>query len=78
MSITKVVKTTKEEFSLAVEKLVVEKGMEYMEAIIHEANTRGLELEIIPKLINQGLKASLEVESMALNLIEKQPQLPIE
>lgn len=67
----------KETFSLEVETFVAKHGARYLDAILEVATDKGLELEVVPKLLTTRLKELLENESMQFNLIEKKDQLPL-
>jgi hypothetical protein len=61
-----------------IEKIVVEKQISYLEAIIHYCETNKIEVETAAKLINTKIKKTLEYEASELNLLkEKNNKLPI-
>lgn len=64
-----VIKVTKDGFSLEIEKLIAEKNMEVMEAIVHLAQSKNIELETVPKLLTQRIKEMLESEAHEMNLL---------
>ena len=48
-----------------------------MDAIITYCEEHGLEMEVAAALVNDVLKAKIEIEAMDLNYIEKIDRLPI-
>tara|TARA_Y100000310_G_scaffold146925_1_gene146224 strand:- start:1260 stop:1514 length:255 start_codon:yes stop_codon:yes gene_type:complete len=58
-------------FSLAIEKMSMESDMSYMDAIFAFCEERDIDLDVVPKLINQSLKDKLEVEARELNFLPK-------
>ena len=70
---------TKKRFSTAVEKLVVETGLTYLDAMLLVVEDNGIEMANISNLITDSLRDKLEVEAVTLNLIsgEKGNTLPI-
>ena len=61
------------DFSKAVEKIVEETEYNYLEAIMLHAETNGIELESVPKLLTQKLKVELQKESYEMNRLGKKP-----
>lgn len=55
------------------------KGMKYIDAIIHFCEQNNLDVESIPKLISKPLKEKLKCEAMELNLLKRtsHAKLPI-
>lgn len=72
---------TKEEmskFSKAIESIVSESGLNYIEAIVDYCTETGLEIEVAASLVNANLKAKLENNAFDLNMIRgKGSRLPI-
>lgn len=65
---------TKEEvssFSLAIEELVWEKDISYMEAIVLHCERTGFEIEIAAKMISGVLKSKIKIEAEDLNFLPK-------
>lgn len=65
---------TKEEvssFSLAIEELVWEKDISYMEAVILHCERTGFEIEIAAKMISGVLKSKIKIEAEDLNFLPK-------
>lgn len=66
-------------FTAAIEQMVAEKKMEYMDAILIYCQQTGIEIESVPKLISQTIKEKLSDEAHALNMLgPKSPSLPFE
>ena len=61
---------TKKRFTLAVETLVVQDKMSYMDAITYIVEDRSMDYNNIKKLLSDSIKAKLEAEASDLNLIE--------
>lgn len=66
---------TKQDFAMAIEKLVKTKEMSYVEAIIHYCDANTLDPVDISKLCVGSLKAKLEVEAQRNNLLPKTSSL---
>ena len=65
-------------FSMKIEKLVIEKKIPYMDAIVHYCDNSGMEIETAAKLINTKIKQSIASEASDLNMMkEKINKLPI-
>ena len=47
------------------------KGMKYIDAIVHFCEQNNLDVESIPKLISKPLKEKLKCEAMDLNLLKR-------
>lgn len=61
---------TKKRFTLAVETLVVQDNMSYIDAITYIVEDRSMDYNNIKKLLSDSIKAKLEAEASDLNLIE--------
>ena len=47
------------------------KGMKYIDAIVHFCEKNNLDVESIPKLISKPLKEKIKCEAMELNLLKR-------
>lgn len=67
------------EFSKEIEKLVVDKKMEYIDAVIYFCEKNGVDIETAASLIknNSKLKASIQEEAEQLNYLPKTHKLPL-
>ena len=67
------------EFTKEIEKLVLEKRMEYIDAVMYFCDKNGVDIETAASLIksNAKLKASIQVEAENLNYLPKTKQLPL-
>ena len=67
------------EFTKEIEKLVLEKRMEYIDAVMYFCEKNGVDIETAASLIksNAKLKASIQVEAENLNYLPKTKQLPL-
>lgn len=59
------------QFSLEIEKIVVEKDVSYMDAIILYCDKTGFEVELAAKLISSSLKSKIKMEAEDLNYLPK-------
>ena len=65
-------------FAKAIEGLVANTDLNYIEAIVQYCKDTGLEIEVAATLVNANLKAKLTSDAMDLNLLkEKGSRLPI-
>tara|TARA_R110001592_G_scaffold74383_2_gene226236 strand:+ start:576 stop:803 length:228 start_codon:yes stop_codon:yes gene_type:complete len=66
-------------FSVEIESLVKgNRGLTYLDAIVHYCDKNEIEIETGAKLINTIIKKKVEAEALELNCLkEKQNQLPI-
>ena len=60
----------KDTFSEDIEKFVSKTGSTYMDAIIHIAQKRDIELETAAKMINKVIKQKLESEAAGINMLK--------
>ena len=65
------------EFGIIIEKLVKEKNMSYMDAVIHYCEENDIDLQHINKLISNPLKEKISVEAQKLNFLPKTGALPL-
>ena len=67
------------EFTKEIEKLVLTRKMEYIDAVIYFCEQKGLDVESAASLIrnNSKLKASIQLEAEKLNFLPKTTQLPL-
>ena len=67
------------EFTKEIEKLVLTRKMEYIDAVIYFCEQKGLDVETAASLIrnNSKLKASIQLEAEKLNYLPKTTQLPL-
>ena len=70
---------TKKRFSTAVEELVANNKMSYIDAMTYIITQRGMDYGNIKKLLSDSLKEKLEAEASDLNLIRggKGNKLPL-
>lgn len=65
-------------FSLKIEKIVCEKRIPYMDAIVDYCEQTGMEIETAAKLINSKIKQTIAAEASDLNMMkEKVNKLPL-
>ncbi len=65
-------------FARAIEGLVANTGLNYIDAICEHCKNTGLEIEVAATLVNSNLKSKLTHDAMNLNLLkEKGSRLPI-
>jgi hypothetical protein len=68
---------TANEFSLHIEKMVRERRMSYMDAVLTYCKENSLEPEDITSLISKSLKDKIEMDFRELNYLPKQAQLDV-
>ena len=71
---------TKEEqrkFSEIIERIVKEKRVDYMDAVIMHCEEIGFEVELAATLLTPPIKAKISEEAQALNLMKKVNKLPL-
>jgi len=65
-------------FAKAIDALVANTDLNYIEAIVQYCKETGLEIEVAASLVNSNLKSKLANNAMDLNLLkEKGSRLPI-
>ena len=65
------------DLNLTIEKIVKDKDLSYMEAVLHYAQTSEIEPEAMAKMLNQSIKDKIEVEAQELHLLKRTAKLPI-
>ena len=65
------------DLNLTIEKLVKEKELSYMEAVLHYSEKSEIEPEAMAKMLNQSVKDKIEVEAQELHMLKKTAKLPI-
>lgn len=67
------------QFSLAIEELVWEKDITYMEAVLLYCEDAGFEVEVAAKLVSGALRSKIKMEAEELNFLPKSKtrKLPI-
>ena len=70
---------TRKRFSTAVEQLVSEKNISYIDAATYVVEMRGLDYNNLKKLLTDSLKAKIEEEAASLHLlnVKQGNKLPI-
>ncbi len=75
-------KITPKNFSLQIEKIAVEKGINHLDAVVHYCETNEIEVETVAKLITKALKTKIEANARELRLVssdvEGMGKLPID
>ena len=69
---------TKAKFAKIVDKVVVEKQLTYMDAVIHVCEEYNIELEDSRRYVSTVIKSKLEAEAMKLNFLERSAELPFD
>jgi hypothetical protein len=64
--------TSKNEFSMAVEKKAIDQGINIITALAMVAAECGIEIKQVPKMINRSLKDKLEAEALSNRTIRGQ------
>ena len=65
------------DLNLTIEKIVKDKDLSYMEAVLHYAQTSEIEPEAMAKMLNQSVKDKIEVEAQELHLLKRTAKLPL-
>lgn len=66
---------TPNEFSMYIEKIAVENGITYLEAILEYCENHMLEPDDVATMINDSLRSKLEVNYQDLNYLPKTARL---
>ena len=61
---------TPQKFSMEIEKIVVEEGFNYIDAIVHYCQENNIEVESVSKLISKPLKERLKWDATRLNFMK--------
>jgi len=64
-------------FTLEIEKIVREKGITHMDAVLWYCQKESIELETVGSLISKGLKEKIEANARELNFLPRTAQLPV-
>jgi len=70
-------KDEKNNFSIEIEKIVSDREITYIEAIIEYCTETGLEVEMAATLLNDVLKDKIQNEAQELRYLPKTSTLPI-
>tara|TARA_Y100001947_G_scaffold69062_1_gene58188 strand:+ start:1165 stop:1371 length:207 start_codon:yes stop_codon:yes gene_type:complete len=65
------------DISLDIEKMVSEKKITYMEAVLLYTEDIDGEIEMVSKLINKSIKDKIEYEAQELNMLKRTGKLPL-
>lgn len=65
------------QFSDLIERIVFEKDISYIDAIVHHCEQTGFELELAASLLSAPVKAKISEEAQSANMIKKVNALPI-
>ena len=68
---------TSKTFSLQIEKIVKEKEISHMEAVLWYCNQEGIEPDTVGSLISKSLKEKIEANARDLNFLPRHAQLPL-
>lgn len=66
---------TQKRFVTEIDKLVSDKHLSYVDAIVHYCENNEVEIETAANLISPKMKCSIEMEAMDLNIIPKKARL---
>jgi hypothetical protein len=64
------------EFYNTIEKIVKEKKITYMDAIIWYCDENEIDLSTIKPIVSKNLKSKISIEAQDLNFLPKQGKLP--
>ncbi len=62
--------TSSNDFSMFIEKQVVEKKLSYMDAVISFCQENDIDIESISPLVSKSLKEKIKVEAISLNYMK--------
>ena len=62
---------TPAKFSMEIEKIVLQEGVNYIDAIVQYCETNNIEVESVSKLISKPLKEKLKWDAQELNFMKK-------
>jgi len=65
------------DISLDIEKIVSEKKITYMEAVLLYTEDIDGEIEMVSKLLNKSIKDKIEYEAQELNMLKRTGKLPL-
>ena len=65
------------DISLDIEKMVSEKKITYMEAVLLYTEDIDGEIEMVSKLLNKSIKDKIEYEAQELNMLKRTGKLPL-
>jgi len=68
---------TSKTFSLNIEKIVLEKNITHMDAVLWYCDKEGIEPDTINSLVSKSLKEKIEANARELNFLPKCAQLPV-
>ena len=68
---------TPKTFTLEIEKIVSEKKITHMDAVLWYCQKEGIEPETVGSLISKGLKEKIEANARELNFLPRTAQLPV-
>ena len=68
---------TPKTFTLEIERIVSEKEITHMDAVLWYYQKEGIEPETVGSLISKGLKEKIEASARELNFLPRTAQLPI-
>tara|TARA_Y100001963_G_C6696890_1_gene407410 strand:+ start:160 stop:378 length:219 start_codon:yes stop_codon:yes gene_type:complete len=64
-------------FSMEIEKIVKDKDLTHMEAILWYCKNEGIEPDMVSSLVSKSLKEKVEANARELNFLPRQAQLPV-
>lgn len=62
---------SKDKFAKAIEQIVLDTKMNYIDAIVSYCENNGVEIESVPKLLSKPLKDKLKYDAMELNFLKR-------
>ena len=68
---------TPKTFTLEIERIVREKEITHMDAVLWYCQKEGIEPETVGSLISKGLKGKIEANARELNFLPRTAQLPV-
>ncbi len=62
---------------MEIEKIVKDKDLTHMEAILWYCKNEGIEPDMVSSLVSKSLKEKVEANARELNFLPRQAQLPV-
>ena len=66
-----------EQLAHVIERIVVNKQMSYLDAVLHFCERRNIEPEMIARLLRDKIKSELSQEAQGLHFIPRTNRLPL-
>jgi hypothetical protein len=68
---------TSEQVTVSIQRLVAEKNLSYLDAVLHFCEQRNLDPTDLAPLLGDKIRSEIASDAQRLNLIPKSPELPV-